>query len=133
MGAAVEAVTVTGAHPLTAVAPDMSSDNTQDSDTGPRYHPLLPAGPEIDGVTTGGVVSIFNVAETVVVSPAPFVAVQVSVWPAVFCVSVTDAQPALVLAMPDSGSLVVQVTVTADVYQLFDPSVPLTTGVTTGG
>src|SRR5262249_34199777 len=69
----------------------------------------------------------------VVESPTPFVAAQVSACPAVFCVRAAAAQPALTLAMPDSGSLVVQFTVTADVYHPFVPSVPLTTGVTTGG
>src|SRR5205823_2630153 len=37
------------------------------------------------------------------------------------------------LAIPDSGSAVVQVMVIFDVYQPFCPTVPLTVGVTTGG
>src|SRR5262245_16963209 len=80
----------------------------------------------------GGTVSIFTVTETEVVSPAVFVARQVSTVPAVWLVSVAGSQP-VALAMPD-GSLTVQVTVTGTVVcQPLPPAGGDTWAVTTGG
>ncbi len=61
-------------------------------------------------------------------SPAPLVAKQVSVIPAM---SVVEPQP-LDDAMPDSGSVTLQLTVTVPVYQPFAPIGPLTVGTITG-
>ena len=49
-----------------------------------------------------------------------------------FVVNVTALQP-VVERMIDSGSVTVQLTVTFVVYQPLSPSVPVITGVTTGG
>ena len=87
-----------------------------------------PERPEI----TGGVLSILIVIETVPDNPAPFVAEQVKVTPAVSVVRVVCAQP-VEDAIPDSGSLTFQTTVTLLLYQPLLPKVPVITGTTTGG
>ena len=56
---------------------------------------------------------------------------HVKVVPGVSAETVTVAHP--VLATGDSGSAVVNATVTSPVYQPFRPRVPVTIGVTTGG
>ena len=82
-------------------------------------------------VTTGGVASRFTVVDAELDIPPPFVAVQVRVVPGVSALMVVVAQPDVV-AMPDSGSVVVQLTVTSLVYQPLAPRCPLIDGVTTG-
>ena len=72
----------------------------------------------------GGVLSIFIVTGAELVSPAPFVAEQVSVTPAVSAVSVVVELQPEDDAIPDSESLTFQVTVTLLSYQPLLPSVP---------
>jgi hypothetical protein len=89
------------------------------------------------GVTTaatfGGVRSILTVTETDVVSPAPFTAEQVNVVPGVSAEREVVPQPELD-AIPDSGSLVLQLTVTGiEVFQPLPFGTGLTVGTTTGG
>ena len=64
--------------------------------------------------------------------PPSLSAEQVSVVPVVLFVNVTALQP-VVERMIDSGSVTDQLTVTLVVYQPLSPSVPVITGVTTGG
>jgi hypothetical protein len=64
--------------------------------------------------------------------PPSLVALHVSGMPLVSDVSVFVSQP-VVERMIDSGSVTDQLTVTLLTYQLFVPSVPVITGVTTGG
>ena len=80
---------------------------------------------------TGGVLSIFIVTDAEFGRPAPFIAEQVSVTPAVSAVSVVPEQP-FDDVMPDSGSAVDQATDTLLVYQPFGPIVPDMLGVITG-
>src|SRR5690349_2465925 len=84
-------------------------------------------------VTTGGAMSILTTTESELVRPAPLVAVHVSVVPVVGVLKVVLVQPVLE-AIPDSGSVAVQVTVTGRV--LFHPA-PFGSGLTltkiTGG
>jgi len=86
-------------------------------------------------VVTGGVLSSLTVTETVVVSPAMFVAVQVKVVPAVSAVTVLLVQPDDETTLePGDGSVTLQLTVTGEV--LFQPAAfgaGLTAGTTTGG
>ena len=80
-------------------------------------------------VTVGRTESRLTTVEADVVPP-PDVAVHVNVTPAVS--SVTDAGSQVVVTA-DSGSLTSHETDTSDVYQPFEPAVPLTTARTTGG
>src|ERR1700687_1965301 len=86
-------------------------------------------------VVTGGVVSSLTVTETVLVSPAMFVAVQVKVVPAVGAVTLLVVQPDdEVMLEPGEGSVTLQLTVTGEV--LFQPAAfgaGLTVGTMTGG
>src|SRR4051812_9202956 len=66
------------------------------------------------------------------VVPTPFVAVHVSVTPFVSVVKFVVVQP-LLLAIPDSGSLTIQLTVTLLMNHSLLPSVPVIIGATTGG
>ena len=84
------------------------------------------------GTIKGGVLSTLTVTVIELASPSPFFAEQVRVVPGVSVVSVWVAQPVEV-AMPDSGSVVDQETVTGPVYQPFAPAVPVMVGVITGG
>ena len=97
------------------------------------FHPArLGAGKPAGVGELGGVVSIFTVTVTEFDTPAPLVAEQVSVVPAVSVVSVVVPQP-LEEAMPDSGSLTSQLTVT---FVLFQPAAlggGVTVGTMTGG
>ena len=83
-------------------------------------------------VIAGAVLSILIVSGTERVRPAPFVAEHVSVMPAISFARVVDEHP-LEEAMPDSGSVTDQATVTLLRYQPFVPKVPLTVGVIAGG
>jgi len=81
--------------------------------------------------STGAVLSILIVTEAEFERPALFEAEQVSVVPVVLAVRFDVLQP-VAERMPDSGSLVVQLTDTLLLYQPFVPAVPLTLGVMTG-
>ena len=65
-------------------------------------------------------------------NPAPFVAEHCSVTPAVSAVRLVVAQPEDD-AIPDSGSLTIQLTVTLLVYQPLLPKVPVISGAMIGG
>src|SRR5579862_4881770 len=80
----------------------------------------------------GGVWSILIMTGTEADNPTPLIAAQVNVTPGVSIVNVVVVQPAEE-AMPDSGSLTVQFTVTLLVYHLFLPRVPAICGLMTGG
>ena len=96
----------------------------------------LVASARIDGsvnVSTGAVASRLTVTlNGELATLSPFVAVQVNATPAVSAFTSWLSHP-LLDKMPDSGSTVVQETVTSLVYQPLLPSVPVTCGVTTGG
>ena len=97
------------------------------------YQPLSPSVPAAARATPAGpVLSSLIVTEAELGNPAPFVAEQVTVWPVVSELSVVLSQPEDD-AMPDSGSLTFQLTVTLLVYQPLAPAVPVTEGVMTGG
>ena len=83
-------------------------------------------------VATGGVWSILMVTGTDAVSPTPFVAEQVRVTPAVSVVNVVEVHPEDD-AIPDSGSVTFQETVTVLRYHPLFPKVPAIAGVMTGG
>ena len=110
---------------------DSGSVVVQATVTFPMYQPLVPRVPVMVGVMSGAVWSILMVTGTDVERPAPLVAEQVSVVPGVLAVNVWVAQPVEV-AMPDSGSEVVQLTVTGPVYQPFAPVGPVMVGVMSG-
>jgi hypothetical protein len=95
------------------------------------YQPFASAARDGDALAAGGVLSILKVLVTLVVPPS-LSAVQFSCIPVVFAVNVDESQP-VVERMIDSGSVTVQFTVTLVVYQPALPSVPVITGVTTGG
>ena len=128
----VLAVTAWEAQPADDAMPDSGSAVVQATATLPVYQPLAPAVPVILGTITGGVRSIFTVTGTVLVNPSPLVAEQVKVVPGVLAASVTGSQP-FEEPMPESGSAVDQVTVTAPVYQPLAPSWPMMDGTTIGG
>ena len=65
-------------------------------------------------------------------NPAPFVAEQVKVTPAVSAVRVVGVQP-VEDATPDSGSVTLQLAVTLLRYQPLLPRVPMIWGTITGG
>ena|SRR6266566_3030346 len=87
-----------------------------------------PGIPEI----TGGVLSILMLTDAEFDRPAPFLAEQVSLVPAVSAVSVVGAQP-LDETMLDSGSATDQAMETLLRYQPFGPRVPEIFGVIVGG
>ena len=95
------------------------------------YQPFESATREGVAVVAGAVLSTRIGLETVVVPPS-LSAEQVSVVPVVLPVNVNALQP-VVERMIDSGSVTDQLTVTFVVYQPLRPSVPVITGVTTGG
>ena len=80
-------------------------------------------------VIVGAVASLFMVTELVLV-PLMFVAVQVTVWPAVSVVILVVVQAGDVIDNP--LSFTVHVTETSLVYQSLFPSVPVITGVIVG-
>ena len=80
--------------------------------TFPVYQPFAPVRPVMVGVMTGAVLSILTVTGAEAERPAPLVAEQVNVVPGVFAVRVDVAQPVDV-AMEESGSVALQVTVTS--------------------
>ena len=92
--------------------PDSGSVTLQLTVTGPVYQLFEPMGPVMVGVMTGAVLLILMVTGAEAVRPAPLVAEQVNVVPGVFAVRFTVPQPADV-AMPDSGSVTLQLTVTS--------------------
>ena len=82
---------------------------------------------------TGGVRSILIVSDAVFVSPAPLVAEQVNVDPAEPLVRVVVPHPAEEDAIPDTGSVTLQLAVTLLTYQPLLPNVPVICGAMTGG
>src|SRR5919109_2100250 len=112
-------------------SPDVSSVPAKPTLSAWLYQPFASAARDGVAVADGAVLSILNVFETVVTPPS-LSAVHVSCVPVVLAVSVTVLQP-FVERMIDSGSTTDQLTVTLLVYQPPLPSVPETTGVTTGG
>lgn len=82
-------------------------------------------------VKVGAVLSSLTVTETELDRPTLFVAEQVNVMPVVSVLKLEVVQP-VEEAIPDSGSLTVQLTVTSPLYQPFDPATPLMLGVMTG-
>src|SRR5215210_1509789 len=99
--------------------------------SGLLYQPLTSAARDGEAFEAGGVLSTLNVL-AIVVMPPSLSAVQLSCVPAVFDVSVVALQP-VVERITDSGSEIVQLTVTLVTYHPALPSVPVITGVTTGG
>jgi hypothetical protein len=112
--------------------PETSSLPENVNVTGWLYHPATSGDRSGAAVTVGGVVSILTSTDFVAVSPAAFVALQVSVVPVVSDESVVSSQPD-VLVIADSASVTVQVTVTALVNHSFVPSVPTSFALTRGG
>jgi hypothetical protein len=97
---------------------------------------MLPVAESTVGVTkvliNGGVLSSLTVTEVDVDRPTPFVAEHVNVIPAVSAVSVVDVQPDEE-AIPDSGSVTFQLTLTLLLYQPLLPNVPAICGLIIGG
>ncbi len=81
---------------------------------------------------SGAVLSILMVIGTERDSPAAFVTEHATVTPAVSAVKVVPVQPTEDV-MPDSRSLMSQLTFTSLVYQPLLPNVPVTCGTTFGG
>src|SRR5436190_2690201 len=126
-GASLVAVTSMEARPDRASVADTVATATSLPSGGQIVQP--DAGrPEM----TGGVLSILILTGTEVESPTPFVAEQVRVTPAVSAASAAGPQPEDE-AMPDSGSLTLQLTLTELSYQPFRPDVPWMLEVMTGG
>src|ERR1043166_1051300 len=96
------------------------------------FHPAALGDGVRDAASTGGVASSFTVTEAELESPVPFVAEQVSVTPAVSPGKAVVPHPEED-AMPDSGSVTLQLTVTGLRYQPPLPEVPLMVGVMSGG
>lgn len=96
------------------------------------FHPAALGAGVRDPVITGGVASLLIVTFLELIRPAPFVAEQVSVRPEVSVVMGVEPHP-VEDAIPDSGSVALQVTVTLLTYQPLSPSVPVTVGEITGG
>ena len=96
------------------------------------YQPFASAPRSGAAVTAGGVLSILIVTERLAVSRLLFMAVQVSVLPAVSAVSFPRAQPVR-FAMPDSGSRTRQRIETSPMYQPLAPAGPVSSTVMTGG
>jgi hypothetical protein len=128
---AVSAVRVVVEQPLDDAIPDTRSVTLQVTFTLLTYHSSLPGVPAIWGTTIGGVTSILIVVDTELDNPAPFLAKQVRVVPIVLAFSVVGPHP-VEDAMPDSGSVTVQVTLTLLRYHPLLPMVPTMFGVTTG-
>jgi hypothetical protein len=82
------------------------------------FQPAAFGAGEALAAAVGGVLSSLTVTDAVCESPAPFVAVQVMVVPAVSAVSVITPQPDSE-SMPEIGSLKLQVT---EVSELFQPA-----------
>ena len=96
------------------------------------FHPAaFGAGARVP-IIDGGVASRLIVTVLRLESPAPLVAEQVTEKPAVSVVMDVGPHP-VEDAMPDSGSIAFEVTVTLLTYQPFEPSVPAIVGVITGG
>ncbi|HEY6391023.1 MAG TPA: hypothetical protein VIX89_07085 [Bryobacteraceae bacterium] len=115
---AVSAVSVTGSQPDVLSTPDIESAAVQLTVTLVLFQPAPVGDGETVGVTMGAVKSILTTTEAELVKPALFVAEQVSVTPLVSAVRVVAPQPVLLL-IPDSGSVTLQLTVTGTVvFQL---------------
>src|SRR5215471_1237112 len=96
------------------------------------FHPAaFGAGARVPTID-GGVASRLIVTVLRLESPAPLVAEQVTDKPAVSVVMDVGPHP-VEDAIPDSGSVAFQVTVTLLTYQPFEPSVPVIVGVITAG
>src|SRR5215470_1619602 len=97
---------------------------------------MLPLAGSTIGVTkvliTAGVLSILTVTDADVDRPTPFVAEHVNVTPVVSAVSIVAVQPDED-AIPDSGSITFQLTLTLLLYQPLLPNVPAICGVIIGG
>src|SRR5215472_13555787 len=112
--------------------PDRLSVQTKLTVTFVLFHPAALGAGVRDPTIAGGVAPRLTVTVRELARPAPFVAEQVSVWPAVS--EMIDVEPHPVEeAMPDSGSVALQVIVTLLMYQPFSPSVPVMVGAITGG
>lgn len=96
------------------------------------FHPAALGAGVRETTMDGGVASRLIVTVLKRDSPAPFVAEQVNVRPAVSVVMDVELHP-VEDAMPDSGSVALQVTVTLETYQPLRPRVPVIVGVITAG
>jgi hypothetical protein len=96
------------------------------------YQPFVPPLPAVtESIAVGTVASRLIVTDWLFVPPA-LVAVQVRVVPVVSVEIVVGPQPDCV-EIAESGSETVHDTITSEVYQPFEPNVPDTLGVITGG
>jgi hypothetical protein len=91
----------------------------------------VPLGPEVIDVS-GDVLSILTWTEAWPVSPASFVAAQVTVVPAVSPETVAGPQPDVDVT-PECGSDTSQLTETSLRYHPFDPCVPVRCAAIAGG
>jgi hypothetical protein len=82
--------------------------------------------------TTGAPWSSLTITPALAVKPAPSVAEHVKVTPAVFAVSVVEAQP-IEEAIPETAWVSLHVTLTLLRYQPLLPRVPVICGAITGG
>jgi hypothetical protein len=112
-------------------SPEVPSFPAKSTVSSRLYHPFTSAVREGDADVFGAVLSTLKGFSIVLVPPS-LVAEHVRVTPVVSAANVRVSQP-LVLRMIDSGSVMLQLTVVLVTYHPFVPSVPLITGVTTGG
>jgi hypothetical protein len=108
------------------VAPDSDAANVKE----PSLVVTVPFGPPLI-VVSGAARSILIVTDRCVVSPAPFVAAQVTVVPAVSADSVAASHP-LDDEIPETASDTLHATPTLPTYQPFVPAVPVTDTVISG-
>ncbi len=108
---AVSVASVTGSQPTVDAIPEPPSSTVQAIVTFELFQPAAFGAGVTAGVTTGGDLSIRTVTETAFVRPAPLVAVQVKVVPAVSFVTVAAPHPDEE-AMPEPLSFTRHVTVT---------------------
>jgi hypothetical protein len=111
--------------------PEVPSVPAKVTPTGALYQPFESAAREAEALAVGAVLSTWKFFVTEV-SPPSLDALHVNLVDAVSALSVRVSHP-VVERMIDSGSTTDQLTVTFDLYQPASPSIPVMTGVTTGG
>jgi hypothetical protein len=109
-------LSVTSTGQAFGVRPLRESEHVKCTVTGPLYHPFEFGLVLAAAVMLGGVLSTLIVTDLDALSPAPLVAEHVITVPAVSLVRVTLSQP-VDDAIPDSGSVTLQVTVTVELFQ----------------
>ena len=133
--AAPSALRVSGLVGAPRARPDRVSVMVNGAVTLVLFQPArLGAGDGAPNATTGAVLSSLTVTDLVVTRPTPLVAVHVSVAPVTgVSVVITGVAHPGDVAMPDSGSLTDQVTVTSELFQPARLGAGEVVTLTTGG